>query len=114
MDLSRQSDLAVIAAAVLALEQWTYRVGAAGMAAMRGLPALHAAVDQHVAHIRGVVADQGGRVHPATLAAYADGVADSVTARGWTAREVLAGWERPSWPSVHLLAVCVLAEACAL
>ncbi|MCY1139365.1 DUF6401 family natural product biosynthesis protein [Actinoplanes sp. Pm04-4] len=110
MDLTRQSETAVLAASALALEQWAQRVGRAGMAAMHALPALHAAVDQHVAHIRAVVADSRGRVHPATLAAYADGVADTVSARGWTARETT--WERPSWPSVHLLAVCVLAEAC--
>ena len=110
MDLSRQSERAVVAASVLALEQWAECLGRAGMAAMRALPALHAAVDQHVAHIRAAVTDSHGRVHPAALAAYADGVADTVTARGWSARET--SWERPTWPSVHLLAVCVLAEAC--
>ncbi|MGK5682810.1 DUF6401 family natural product biosynthesis protein [Actinoplanes sp. URMC 104] len=115
MDMSRQSDHAVILAAGLALEQWTHRLGAAGMAAMRALPGLRATVDQHIAHIRDAVTDRRGRVHPVMLAAYADGVADTVTAKGWSVREhTTTGWERASWPSVHLLAVCVLAETCAL
>ncbi|MFC3742880.1 DUF6401 family natural product biosynthesis protein [Paractinoplanes deccanensis] len=96
----------VTAAASLALAQWSQRLGAAGMEAMRSLPGLAAAVDQHVMQIRETL----GRPRPEVLAAYADGVADTVTARGWNADETAAGWDRASWPSVHLLAVCVLAE----
>jgi hypothetical protein len=45
------------------------------------------------------------------LAAYADGVADGAFAKGWSPDEVLGGdWSLASWPSVRLLAVCVLAE----
>jgi hypothetical protein len=110
MELDKRSRAAVMAAARLALEQWSDRLGRAGMAAMRAEPGLRAAVDQHVAQIRDAVADRRGRVHPAALAAYADGVADTVTAKGWSARETAdGGWRNASWPSVHLLAVCVLA-----
>ena len=36
--------------------------------------------------------------------------ADTVAARGWSADETATGWDRASWPSLHLLAVCVLAR----
>lgn len=100
----------MVAAARLALEQWSHRLGAAGMEAMRTLPGLTAAVDQHVTQIRHAL---GGRPRAETLAAYADGLSDTVTAKGWSAGETAAGWHRASWPSVHLLAVCVLAETAA-
>ena len=110
MELGRHARQAVITGALTALGQWSRHLGAAGMAAMHALPGLMAQVDQHLAQIRDAVADQRGRIHPVTLAAYADGVADAATVRGWTAAEPAAvGWHRASWPSVHLLAVCVLA-----
>ena len=106
MEMGQQAREAVVAAAHLALRQWSQRLGTAGMAAMRGAPGLRAEVDQHVARIR----DTLGRPRPTELAAYADGVADAATRRGWSAGETDEGWHRASWPSVHLLAVCVLAE----
>ena len=109
MEMDRHSARALSEAAELALEQWSRRLGAPGSAAMRAAPALLATVDQHVAQIRSAVADRLGRLHPVTLAAYADGVADTATAKGWSADETAAGWHNASWPSVHLLAVCVLA-----
>ena len=82
------------------------------MHAMATLPCLAAQVDPHVAQIRDAVAGRRGQVHPVTLAAYADGVADAAAARGWSDREVRSrGWQAASWPSLHLLAVCVLADA---
>ena len=110
MELGQQGHLAVFTAALIALRQWSHRLGAAGFSAMQTVPGLLAQVDQHLAQIRDTVGDQRGRVHPVTLAAYADGVADAAAGKGWTAGEVAAvGWHRASWPSVHLLAVCVLA-----
>ena len=109
MELDRHGARAVIGAAELALAQWSARLGASGAAAMRTAPGLLALVDQHVAQIRAAVADRIGRLHPVTLAAYADGVADTAAAKGWSADETASGWHNPSWPSVHLLAVCVLA-----
>jgi hypothetical protein len=113
MEMGQQSTRAVIAAARFALEQWSHRLGTAGRQAMRSTPGLTAAVDQHMVHIRASIVDGLGRVRPDMLAAYADGVADAAAARGWTLSEAESGWHRPSWPSVHLLAVCVLAEAVA-
>jgi hypothetical protein len=107
MDMDRHAARAVIDAAELALDQWVHRLGASGVAAMRSVPGLLAQVDQHVTQIRAAVA---GRLHPVALAAYADGVADKATAKGWSADETAAGWQHASWPSVHLLAVCVLAR----
>ena len=101
----------VTSAAQLALGQWTDRLGRAGMAAMRAVPGLLAAVDQHAAQVRDCLADRRGRLHPVTLAAYADGVADAAVAKGWSIDELLGDWSVASWPSVRLLAVCVLAEA---
>lgn len=110
MELDQRGRQAVISGARLALEQWQQRVGEAGTAALRSLPGLVAQLDQHVAQVRHAVADRAGRLHPVTLAAYADGVADAAAARGWAADETTSrGWQRASWPSLRLLAVCVLA-----
>jgi hypothetical protein len=111
MEMGQQSRRAVVAAARLALEQWSQRLGVGGREAMRATPGLTAVVDQHVAQIRAAITAGAGLMRPDTLAAYADGVADAAAAKGWTAREVESGWHQPSWPSVHLLAVCVLADA---
>ncbi len=114
MELGPQGRQHVVSAAQLALEQWRTRLGEAGKAAMQSLPGLLAEVDQHIAHVREQVADRLGRLHPVTLAAYADGVADAASAKGWSAQETAtAGWAGASWPSVRLLAVCVLADATA-
>ncbi|MDP9818128.1 DUF6401 family natural product biosynthesis protein [Spirilliplanes yamanashiensis] len=113
-DLARDDRIApaVLAAAQLALGQWRARLGATGMAALKAVPGLLAEVDQHAAHVRDALADGAGRVRRVLLAAYADGVADRAAAAGWSADEVVAGdWRRASWPSVRLLAVCVLAES---
>lgn len=109
MEMGQHTTPTVTEAARFALAQWSDRLGAAGMEAMRLLPGLAAVVDQHVARIR----DTLGEPRPELLAAYADGVADTVSARGWSADEVSTGWHRASWPSLHLLAVCVLAETAA-
>ncbi len=111
MGIRNEGRRAVVAAAHLALGQWSSRLGVAGMAAMNSLPGLLAEVDQHAAHVRDAVADRSGRVRRVMLAAYADGVADGAFAKGWSPDEVLGGdWSLASWPSVRLLAVCVLAE----
>ena len=110
MELGQQGREAVLTGARMALAQWSERLGAAGADAMRAIPGLTAQVDQHLAQIRRTLGDAEGRVHPVTLAAYADGVADTAAGKGWSATETAdAGWSRASWPSVHLLAVCVLA-----
>ena len=110
MELGHHGHEALITGARLALEQWSQRLGAAGASAMRTIPGLMAHVDQHLSQIRDAVGDNNGRVHPVLLAAYADGVADAAAGKGWSVGEtVAAGWHKASWPSVHLLAVCLLA-----
>ena len=105
---------ALVTAARLALEQWSARLGHAGRAAMAQLPALVAQVDQHAAEIRAAVAGPHGWLDPIDLAAYADGLADVAAARGWSADEVHErGWAGASWPSLRLLAVCVLHDSAA-
>ncbi|GAA4946723.1 DUF6401 family natural product biosynthesis protein [Actinoplanes utahensis] len=106
MELDQHHSRTVTDSARFALAQWSQRLGVPGFEAMRLLPGLAAAVDQHVAQIR----DALGELRADNLAAYADGVADTVTARGWSADEAAVDWSRASWPSLHLLAVCVLAE----
>ena len=110
MELSEDRRTATItSAAQEALEQWMRRIGDAGTVAMRALPGLLAAVDQHAAEVRDTLTDRRGRLHPMHLAAYADGVADAATARGWSQEEIMSGdWSRASWPSLRLLAICVL------
>ena len=112
MESDQRERQALTAAARLALAQWQQRLGMAGSGALRTIPGLIAQLDQHVTQIRRVVTDRSGRMHATTLAAYADGVADAAAARGWTADETAGrGWHRASWPSLHLLAVCVLAAS---
>lgn len=106
MELDQQDSRTVIDAARFALARWSEWLGESGIEAMRQSPGLAAAVDQHAAQIREAI----GEVRPETLAAYADGVADTVIARGWSADETGTGWNSASWPSLHLLAVCVLAR----
>ncbi|MEV4706384.1 DUF6401 family natural product biosynthesis protein [Actinoplanes sp. NPDC049316] len=113
MDLESRSREQVAAAAHLALAQWWARLGEHGAAAVRVLPGLMAEVDQHVAEVRAQLTDRrGGSPHPVMLAAYADGVADVAMRRGWSPQHTPAdGWARAPWPSVRLLAVCLLAGA---
>ncbi|MGA5299950.1 DUF6401 family natural product biosynthesis protein [Nucisporomicrobium flavum] len=113
MDLETHGREHVASAAHLALAQWWARLGGHGAAALRVLPGLAAEVDQHIAEVREQLTDgRGGGLHPVTLAAYADGVADVATRRGWSPLHTPAdGWARAPWPSVRLLAVCLLAGA---
>ncbi len=110
MDLEEQGRQRVASAAHLALAQWRNRLGEHGTAAMRALPGLMAEVDQHIAEVREQLTDRRGGLHPITLAAYADGVADVAARRGWSPLHTSPeGWARAPWPSVRLLAVCLLA-----
>ncbi|GIF16067.1 DUF6401 family natural product biosynthesis protein [Actinoplanes teichomyceticus] len=102
MELDQLGREAVTAGARLALDQWSRRLGAPP--AMT--PGLLAQLDQHMTHILDALDNRADTV---SLAAYADGVADAAGARGWSADEIAADWRDASWPSVHLLAVCLLA-----
>jgi hypothetical protein len=101
-------------AAELALAGWVERVGRTGMTAARAMPGLLAAVDQHAAAVRDALADREGGVARCSLAAYADGVADTALQHGWDgALPSRSGWSRAPWPVLRLLAVCQLAGATA-
>jgi hypothetical protein len=100
-------DQLVLDGARFALDQWARRLGAPA----RPEPGLIAQLDQHTARIKETIGDAAGEISPVRLAAYADGVADMAVARGWTVGEAAAAdWRGASWPSVHLLAVCLLAS----
>jgi len=110
MDLEEQGRRRVASAAHLALAQWWNRLGEHGTAALRVLPGLMAEVDQHIAEVREQLTGRRGGLQPITLAAYADGVADVAARRGWSPQHTSPeSWARAPWPSVRLLAVCLLA-----
>ncbi|AEV83714.1 hypothetical protein ACWT_2727 [Actinoplanes sp. SE50] len=99
-----ESDRQVMTAgARLALARWERRLGVPESPE----PGLVALLDRHAARIR----DSVSGMTVANLAAYADGVADTAAARGWTHPDAGADWRAASWPSLHLLAVCLLARS---
>ncbi|BCJ46860.1 hypothetical protein GCM10010168_36180 [Actinoplanes ianthinogenes] len=103
MELDQRDQVVLAEGARLALDRWSRRLGAP--AAQPGLLAL---LDRHAARIREAL---GGRVDAVNLAAYADGVADTAAARGWTLPDGgVIDWRQAPWPAVHLLAVCRLAQ----
>jgi hypothetical protein len=72
---------------------------------------LLAAVDQHAAAVRDILHFSGGRAGPIELAAYAQGVQDVASERGWRPPDTatgVAGWD---WVSLRLAGVCLLAMA---
>ena len=89
--------------------------GTAGLVAAATLPGLAAAVDQHAAAVRDILAfgvEQSAVVAGAVLlAGYARGVADCARQQGWqaTAPRSLTEWARADWVSLRLLSVCALA-----
>jgi hypothetical protein len=94
------------------LEGLQDRIGRPGLAAAATVPGLTAAVDQHAAAVRDILA--GGVEGSAAagvilLAGYARGLLDH-------AREpvevplMLAGWARVNWVTARLLAVCDMAR----
>ncbi|WIM99256.1 DUF6401 family natural product biosynthesis protein [Actinoplanes oblitus] len=108
MELDQRDQTAVTAGARLALNQWSRRLGVPGPAVLTARPGLVALLDQHTARIREAL---GERLDVVNLAAYADGVADAAARRGWTVPEPGGtDWREASWPAVHLLAVCLLAD----
>jgi len=89
--------------------------GTAGLAAAAALPGLAAAVDQHAAAVRDILAwgvEQSAVVAGVVLlAGYARGVLDSARAQGWRtpAPATVPEWARADWVVLRLLGVCVLA-----
>lgn len=74
------------------------------------LPGLTAAVDQHAAAVRDILAVgvQGSATRVVLLAGYARGLLDGARAQGWKLRKP-ADWSTADWVTTRLLAVCDLA-----
>lgn len=74
------------------------------------LPGLTAAVDQHAAAVRDILAVgvRGPASGVVLLAGYARGLLDGARERGWHLREP-ADWASADWLTTRLLAVCDLA-----
>jgi len=89
--------------------------GTAGLVAAAALPGLAAAVDQHAAAVRDILAvgvEQSAAVAGVVLlAGYARGVIDTARRHGWqtTTPASLAEWARADWVFLRLLGVCALA-----
>jgi hypothetical protein len=74
------------------------------------LPGLTAAVDQHAAAVRDILAVgvQGSAAGVVLLAGYARGLLDGAREQGWYPRRQ-TDWARADWITTRLLAVCALA-----
>ena len=105
----------VEASARRTLAQLHERIGAPGLAAAAAVPGLLAAVDQHAAAVRdilavGVEGSAGGVV---LLAGYARGLLAQGSEMGWRVGVPagLTGWSEADWLTARLVAVCELARA---
>jgi hypothetical protein len=87
---------------------------ATGLAAAATAPALLAAVDQHAAAVRDILAYgvEGSALVASTalLAAYAHGVLEEADQQGWKPPAHPTHWAGADWISLRLLAVCHLAQ----
>lgn len=77
-------------------------VGNAGTTAMASIPGLLAAVDQHAAAVRDLLAASGKTLDVASLGEYLVEFTESALERGWT-----PGDDR-DWEFVRIVAVCWL------
>lgn len=91
------------------------RIGVAGLAAAAAVPGLAAAVDQHSAAVRDILAmgveDAAGVAGVVLLAGYARGLLDQGREAGWEPAPPAdaAGWVDAGWLTTRLLGVCALA-----
>jgi Family of unknown function (DUF6401) len=79
-------------------------VGEAGVTRMRDDPGLAAAVDQHAAAVRDIIAATDQEPTPAVLLDYLHGFADAALERGWWPTGDL------DWETVRVIAVCFLSR----
>jgi hypothetical protein len=80
------------------------KVGEAGVARMRDDPRLAAAVDQHAAAVRDIIAASGEEPTREVLADYLHGFADAALERGWWPEDDL------DWETIRVIAVCFLSR----
>ncbi|GAA0358383.1 DUF6401 family natural product biosynthesis protein [Actinoallomurus spadix] len=84
------------------VRQMIDEVGEDGVAAMGRLPGLAAAVDQHAAAIRDLVAGAGRELTPQFLREYLDEFTDAAIERGWWPDEAF------DFETVRVIAICAL------
>ncbi|MCO6010116.1 DUF6401 family natural product biosynthesis protein [Actinoallomurus purpureus] len=84
------------------VRQMIDEVGEDGVAAIRRMPGLAAAVDQHAAAIRDVIAASGDELTPRVLRDYLEGFTDAAIERGWWPTDDF------DWETVRVIAVCWL------
>jgi hypothetical protein len=90
------------------------RVGTEGLAVAASVPGLAAAVDQHAAAVRDILAlpNSGAFTERVLLAGYGRGLLDRFDVSMEQIRpQVLGRWTAPDWLSLRLLAVCALARS---
>jgi hypothetical protein len=91
---------------------------AAGLLAAAAMPGLSAAIDQHAAAVRDIVAmgveGSAAVTGVVLLAGYACGLVDQAVELGWRFRPPadVSAWANADWFTSRLLAVCALAKQC--
>jgi hypothetical protein len=87
-------------------------LGEPGLSAATGSAGLMAVVDQHAAAVRDALGDPSGGPSAVSLAGYASGVRDALIEAEWRMPPVSdLDWSSLEWPTVRLLAICLLARA---
>lgn len=84
------------------VRQLIVEVGEAGIEEMGRDPGLAAAVDQHTAAVRDVIAASGDELTPSNLLDYLDGFTDTVLDRGWWPADDF------DWETIRVIAVCAI------
>ncbi|HEX4702897.1 MAG TPA: DUF6401 family natural product biosynthesis protein [Pseudonocardiaceae bacterium] len=96
------------------LAQLHDQIGRPGIAAGATVPVLTAAIDQHAAAVRDILAVgvEGSATGAVLLAGYARGLLDQAREQGWRLRlpQEPAAWARADWLTTRLLAVRDLAR----
>lgn len=98
------------------LRQLHDQFGAAGLVTASTIPGLAAAIDQHSAAVRDILAagveGSAAVTGVVLLAGYARGLLDQAREQGWQPRVPAdpEGWTRADWLTSRLLGVCALAS----
>jgi hypothetical protein len=91
------------------------RLGTEGLAVAASVPGLAAAVDQHAAAVRDILAqgvNAGVFTDRVLLAGYGRGLLDRFDVSTEQVRTLVVGrWTSPDWLALRLLAVCALARS---
>ena len=86
-------------------------LGEPGLDVADASPALMSVLDQHAAQIRDSLGDSADGPNIVALAGYATGIRDALIDAGWTLAPIPeVDWSKPEWPTLRLLAVCLLAR----